>query len=132
MKNTVFHRCLCATALTDSESRSGKTVQICWGVNESRQATCFPAEVTAAGSWDFSLTEAIGKAVGEEARGQGVGLVLGPGANLKRNPLCGRNFEYFSEDPYLVGKLAGRGHCQSALWQGQPLRQADGELASHL
>lgn len=76
------------------------------GVNESRPATCFPAEVTTAGSWDFRLTEAIGTAVGEEARGQGVGLVLGPGANLKRNPLCGRNFEYFSEDPYLAGKLA--------------------------
>lgn len=76
------------------------------GVNESRPATCFPAEVTTAGSWDFSLTEAIGTAVGEEAREQGVGLVLGPGANLKRNPLCGRNFEYFSEDPYLAGKLA--------------------------
>ena len=76
------------------------------GVNESRPATCFPAEVTTAGSWDFRLTEAIGTAVGEEAREQGVGLVLGPGANLKRNPLCGRNFEYFSEDPYLAGKLA--------------------------
>lgn len=76
------------------------------GVNESRQATCFPAEVTTAGSWDSGITEAIGTAVGEEARGQGVGLVLGPGANLKRNPLCGRNFEYFSEDPYLAGKLA--------------------------
>ncbi len=76
------------------------------GVNESRPATCFPAEVTTAGSWDPCLTEAVGRAVGEEARQQGVGLVLGPGANLKRNPLCGRNFEYFSEDPYLAGKLA--------------------------
>lgn len=76
------------------------------GVNESRPATCFPAEVTTAGSWDPGMTEAIGTAVGEEARQQGVGLVLGPGANLKRNPLCGRNFEYFSEDPYLAGKLA--------------------------
>ena len=52
------------------------------------------------------LLEAIGAAIGEEARDQGVGLVLGPGVNLKRNPLCGRNFEYFSEDPYLAGKLA--------------------------
>ncbi len=76
------------------------------GVNESRPATCFPAEVTIAGGWDLRLTETIGTAVGEEAREQGVGLVLGPGANLKRNPLCGRNFEYFSEDPYLAGKLA--------------------------
>lgn len=76
------------------------------GVHESREATCFPAEVTAAGSWDPELLEQIGAAIGEEAKDQGVGLVLGPGANLKRNPLCGRNFEYFSEDPYLAGKLA--------------------------
>lgn len=76
------------------------------GVNNSRPATCFPAEVTTAGSWDPVLLEQIGAAIGEEAKEQGVGLVLGPGANLKRNPLCGRNFEYFSEDPYLAGKLA--------------------------
>lgn len=76
------------------------------GVNESRKATCFPAEVTTAGSWDPELLTEIGTAIGEEAKEQGVGLVLGPGANLKRNPLCGRNFEYFSEDPYLAGKLA--------------------------
>lgn len=76
------------------------------GVNESRKATCFPAEVTTGGSWDNDLLYEIGKAIGEEARDQKVGLVLGPGANLKRNPLCGRNFEYFSEDPYLAGDLA--------------------------
>ncbi len=76
------------------------------GVNESRPATCFPAEVTTAGSWDPELLEKIGAAIGGEAKNQGIGLVLGPGANLKRNPLCGRNFEYFSEDPYLAGKLA--------------------------
>ena len=76
------------------------------GLNNSRPATCFPAEVTTAGSWDPDLLSEIGAAIGEEARDQGVGLVLGPGANLKRNPLCGRNFEYFSEDPYLAGKLA--------------------------
>lgn len=76
------------------------------GIHASRQATCFPAEVTTAASWNPELLEAIGAAIGEEARDQGVGLVLGPGVNLKRNPLCGRNFEYFSEDPYLAGKLA--------------------------
>lgn len=76
------------------------------GVNESRPATCFPAEVTTASSWDDELLAEIGHAIGEEAKEQGVGLVLGPGANIKRNPLCGRNFEYFSEDPYLAGKLA--------------------------
>lgn len=81
------------------------------GVNESRKATCFPAEVTTAGSWDPELLTEIGKAIGEEAKEQGIGLVLGPGANLKRNPLCGRNFEYFGEDPYLAGKLAAGFIC---------------------
>lgn len=76
------------------------------GIHHSLPATCFPAAVTAAGSWDPALLERVGAAIGQEARQQGVGLVLGPGANLKRNPLCGRNFEYFSEDPYLAGKLA--------------------------
>lgn len=87
------------------------------GVNESRKATCFPAEVTTAGSWDSELLAEIGAAIGEEAKEQGVGLVLGPGANLKRNPLCGRNFEYFSEDPYLAGKLAA-GFIRGAEAQG--------------
>ena len=87
------------------------------GVNKSRPATCFPAEVTTAGSWDPELLTEIGAAIGEEAKEQGVGLVLGPGANLKRNPLCGRNFEYFSEDPYLTGKLAA-GFIRGAEAQG--------------
>ena len=87
------------------------------GVNESRKATCFPAEVTTAGSWDPDLLEEIGAAIGEEAKEQGVGLVLGPGANLKRNPLCGRNFEYFSEAPFLSGKLAA-GFIRGAEAQG--------------
>ena len=87
------------------------------GVNKSRPATCFPAEVTSAGSWDPELLTEIGAAIGEEAKEQGVGLVLGPGSNLKRNPLCGRNFEYFSEDPYLAGKLAA-GFIRGAEAQG--------------
>ena len=76
------------------------------GINKSVPATCFPAAVTTAGSWDPELTKQVGNAIGEEALQQKVGVVLGPGCNLKRNPLCGRNFEYFSEDPYLAGKLA--------------------------
>ena len=76
------------------------------GVNNSDPATCFPAAVTTGNSWDPQLMETVGKAIGEEARNQGVGVVLGPGCNLKRNPLCGRNFEYLSEDPYLSGKMA--------------------------
>ena len=76
------------------------------GVNKSAPATCFPTAVTLAGSWDEELVEAVGEAIGEEAEAMGVALVLGPGANIKRDPLCGRNFEYFSEDPHLAGKLA--------------------------
>lgn len=76
------------------------------GINNSNPATCFPAAVTMASSWDTDILQAVGTAIGEEARAQGVGIVLGPGCNLKRNPLCGRNFEYYSEDPYLSGKLA--------------------------
>ena len=76
------------------------------GVNDSRKATCFPLAVTNASSWDEELMQQLGKAIGQEAKDQKVGMVLGPGVNIKRNPLCGRNFEYFSEDPYLAGKIA--------------------------
>ena len=76
------------------------------GLNPSEPATCFPTAATVANSWDPALGEEIGKALGEEAATQGVGVLLGPGLNIKRNPICGRNFEYFSEDPYLAGKMA--------------------------
>ena len=76
------------------------------GLNESIPATCFPTAATIANSWDESLGEEIGKALGEEASVQNVNVLLGPGLNIKRSPLCGRNFEYFSEDPYLAGKMA--------------------------
>ncbi|MCR4660770.1 MAG: glycoside hydrolase family 3 C-terminal domain-containing protein [Clostridia bacterium] len=71
-------------------------------------ATCFPPSVTVASSWDVGLAEEIGNAIAEEAHALGVTTVLGPGVNIKRNPLCGRNFEYYSEDPYLAGKM-GKG-----------------------
>ena len=76
------------------------------GVHQSAKATCFPAEDVIASGWDPELAGKIGKAIGEEALAQNVSVVLGPGVNIKRNPLCGRNFEYFSEDPVLAGKLA--------------------------
>ena len=76
------------------------------GLNPSLPATCFPTAATMANSWDPELGEEIGKALGEEAEAQDVHVVLGPGLNIKRSPLCGRNFEYFSEDPYLAGKMA--------------------------
>ena len=76
------------------------------GLNPSVPATCFPTASAVACSWDPALGEEIGKAMGEEAAAQEVAVLLGPGLNTKRSPLCGRNFEYFSEDPYLSGKMA--------------------------
>lgn len=76
------------------------------GLNPSEPATCFPTAATTACSWDTALGERIGEALSGEAAALGVNVVLGPGLNMKRNPLCGRNFEYFSEDPYLAGKMA--------------------------
>ncbi len=76
------------------------------GLSGSLPATCFPTAVTIASSWDPGLIEEVGRAVGAEARALGVSVVLGPGLNIKRHPLCGRNFEYLSEDPLLSGHLA--------------------------
>jgi beta-glucosidase len=76
------------------------------GINGSEPATCFPTAATVAGSWDDELAEEIGVALGCEASAQGVGVLLGPGLNIKRSPLGGRSFEYFSEDPELSGRLA--------------------------
>lgn len=76
------------------------------GLNKSIPATCFPTAATMANSWNDSLGEEMGAALGEEAAAQQVNVLLGPGLNIKRNPRCGRNFEYFSEDPYLAGKMA--------------------------
>ena len=70
------------------------------------QATCFPSASCIASSWDVSALELMGKKIAFEALKEGVHLMLGPGMNIKRSPLCGRNFEYFSEDPYLSGMLA--------------------------
>ena len=76
------------------------------GLNASVPATCFPTSATVANTWDPSLGEAIGACLGAEAAAHDVNVVLGPGLNMKRSPLCGRNFEYYSEDPYLAGKMA--------------------------
>lgn len=75
-------------------------------MKDSVPATCFPPAVTTAASWDKSIARDIAKAIGEEAIACGISTVLGPGTNIKRSPLCGRNFEYFSEDPYLAGELS--------------------------
>ena len=76
------------------------------GLNESIKATCFPTSAAVANSWSIRAAEELAACLGKEAVAQNVNVVLGPGLNIKRNPLCGRNFEYFSEDPYLAGKLA--------------------------
>ena len=76
------------------------------GLNASIPATCFPTAATMANTWNTELGEKLGAALGEEAAANDVHVLLGPGLNIKRSPLCGRNFEYFSEDPYLAGKMA--------------------------
>lgn len=75
------------------------------GINASLPSTCFPLAVAVGSSWDPDLAARVGTAVGREGRAFGVSVILGPGVNIKRSPLCGRNFEYYSEDPYLSGVL---------------------------
>ena len=82
------------------------------GLNRSIPATCFPTASAAANSWDEELIEEMGKRLGLEAKAEKGSVLLGPGVNIKRSPLCGRNFEYYSEDPYLAGK------CAAALIRG--------------
>lgn len=76
------------------------------GLNKSIAATCFPTAATLANSWDVDILADVGRTLAKECLKEQVSVILGPGLNIKRNPLCGRNFEYFSEDPYLTGKLA--------------------------
>jgi beta-glucosidase len=76
------------------------------GVSGSVPATCFPTASALGSSWDPDLAAEVGAAIAREARDQGVSVVLGPGINIKRSPLCGRNFEYWSEDPHLTGRMA--------------------------
>ena len=74
-------------------------------MQEPEPATCFPGAAATASSWDESLVEEVGSAIAREAKALKVCTVLGPGVNIKRSPLCGRNFEYFSEDPFLAGRM---------------------------
>lgn len=75
-------------------------------INTSEKATCFPSAVTSGATWDRELIARMAKAIGKEALAKGISVVLGPGTNIKRNPKCGRNFEYFAEDPFLAGSMA--------------------------
>ena len=75
------------------------------GAGASKPATCFPTASCSANTWNPSLVKKMGNAMAEEAQFYGINVILGPGVNIKRNPLCGRNFEYFSEDPFLAGRM---------------------------
>ncbi|XID94528.1 glycoside hydrolase family 3 C-terminal domain-containing protein [Paenibacillaceae bacterium WGS1546] len=87
------------------------------GIMDSVPATCFPSAAGLASSWDRDLIRQVGAALGEECQAEEVAILLGPGANIKRSPLCGRNFEYFSEDPYLSSEMAAS-HIQGVQSQG--------------
>lgn len=86
-------------------------------ISGSLPATCFPTASALGSSWDPDLVRRVGEAIGAEARAQGVSVVLGPGVNIKRSPLCGRNFEYFAEDPLLTGVL-GEAYVEGVQSQG--------------
>ncbi|KXY30990.1 glycosyl hydrolase [Bacillus cereus] len=87
------------------------------GIYNSIPATCFPSAVGLASTWNKELIKQVGVALGEECQAENVGVLLGPGANIKRSPLCGRNFEYFSEDPYLSSQMAAN-HVKGVQSQG--------------
>jgi len=87
------------------------------GLHKSVPATCFPTASALAATWNRDLIVQVGAALGQECRRQKVGVILGPGVNIKRSPLCGRNFEYFSEDPYLAGEIA-KSHINGVQSQG--------------
>ena len=76
------------------------------GMNDSIKAVCMPAACATAASFDRELIRRSGEAIGASAQHERISVVLGPAVNIKRSPLCGRNFEYFSEDPYLTGRMA--------------------------
>ena len=76
------------------------------GINDSIRAVCFPAACATAASFDRNLMRTMGEAIGDSCQHEGLAVVLGPAMNIKRSPLCGRNFEYISEDPYLAGEMA--------------------------
>ena len=100
------------------------------GIGNSVPATCFPTAAALGSSWDVDLLHRVGEALGRETRANDVAVLLGPGVNIKRTPLCGRNFEYVSEDPVVAGELGaalvprhpepGRRHVAQALRGEQP------------
>lgn len=111
--------CIPSIMLTDGPHGLRKQVEGAdhLGINESVPATCFPSGAGLASSWDCALLEEVGAALGEECQAENVAVLLGPAVNIKRSPLCGRNFEYFSEDPYLSTKMAAS-HIKGVQSQG--------------
>jgi beta-glucosidase len=95
------------------QSSSGEVVEL----HDAVPATCFPTGAGLAATWNRALVEEVGAALGRESQAEAVGVILGPGVNIKRSPLCGRNFEYFSEDPLLAGELA-KHHVRGIQAQG--------------
>lgn len=95
--------------------QEGKTDHL--GINKSNESVSFPAECAAAASFDREVLQMIGRELGKEGQGEHVNMILGPGLNMKRSPLCGRNFEYFSEDPYLAGEM-GAAYVEGIQSQG--------------
>lgn len=103
MKDYGIPKIYCSDGPSGLRRQLGETDHL--GVNNSEPATCFPAACTVGSTWNTRLAESLGRAIGEEALELRADMVLGPGINIKRNPLCGRNFEYFSEDPVLAGAM---------------------------
>ena len=96
-----------SVAVSDGPHGLRKEVDVPKVGRHTQPATCFPTASALACSFDRSLLRRVGAALGREARAAGIAVLLGPGLNIKRSPLCGRNFEYFSEDPVVSGELAG-------------------------
>ena len=92
--------------VTDGPHGVRRAEKITTFVEKSLPATCFPTAACMASTWDVDLIYKLGEALAYECIALNVDLILGPGANMKRTPLCGRNFEYYSEDPYLAGQMA--------------------------
>lgn len=111
--------CIPSIMLTDGPHglRKQKASADHLGLFDSVPATCFPSAAGLASSWDRDLIRKVGVALGEECQAEDVAVLLGPGANIKRSPLCGRNFEYFSEDPFLSSRMAA-GHIEGVQSQG--------------
>ena len=95
-----------AIMVSDGPHGLRKNIDLAENPNQAIEAVCFPAACATACSFDRKLIETLGKAIGDECRHEDLAVILGPGCNIKRSPLCGRNFEYFSEDPYLAGQMA--------------------------